>query len=504
MVQWLRAGDTTSSDPGFTILPAADRLEFERLFLYLRLCFLGAPLLLIAAYGRAALSPAIQAEIAIAVDCMTVACLLRWSPVTALRAQMLTRAMDITVAYIALHVVHSFQHNAYYDSVYLFFVVAATATHGRRGTTVIATISTGAVLLGRLQLMAQGAFPFELRHITDAGFYALLFFTTGAITDFLMQQSAEAVAVRDKEAREAIQRSEMRYRELFENLTDIVYEHDVDGRFTVMNRQGLEVLGYEIGEMLRLSLLDIVHPDYRDEARGLIKGQGVDDGGRHHELVFVARDGTNVPVEISSRPLHDARGTTVQGIARDITERKYMENQLRHQALHDALTGLPNRFLFEDRLSSTANASRRSGDTAALLLVDLDRFKAVNDTHGHAVGDALLRNKAASMSALLRESDTVARIGGDEFALLLPHTDVEGAVQVATKLIDVATQPVRIGSKTVSVGASIGIAIYPHHASNTSALKESADRAMYEAKRGGVGYAVAPTGPEAATAEPVA
>ncbi len=211
------ADDVTDGarDSSLTMLLESDRLDFERLLLYLRLCFLVAPVLLVIAFGFRAVVPAVQAELAVAVDCVGVAVLLRWYPALALRAQFGIRGVDLIVAYTALHFVHFFLHNAYYDSVYIFVVVAATATHGRRGTILIGAAATGAVLLGRLQLIFDGVFQFEMRHISDTVFYALLFFTTGAITDFLMKKSGDLVDLRSQEARERVERSEARYRGLF-------------------------------------------------------------------------------------------------------------------------------------------------------------------------------------------------------------------------------------------------------------------------------------------------
>ncbi|HEX6508623.1 MAG TPA: hypothetical protein VF221_13420, partial [Chloroflexota bacterium] len=202
------------------ILQGPDRLEFEKIFLWLRLSFLLAPCLLIVAYGGSAIRPATQVDIAILLDCGFVWLLLARYPEVVLRGQLGLRTFDLGVAYIALHYVHAFVGNAYYDSVNLFFVVAATATHGRNGTFWISGIAALAVLLGRLQLIADGVLKFQVRHVTDALFYALLFLITGAITQFLMRESAEVVAQRDQLAAEAVRESEERYRSLFENASD--------------------------------------------------------------------------------------------------------------------------------------------------------------------------------------------------------------------------------------------------------------------------------------------
>jgi len=163
---------------------------------------------------------------------------------------------------------------------------------------------------------------------------------------------------------------------------------------------------------------------------------------------------------------------------------------LQHQVLHDALTGLPNRTLLHDRLAHTLRLVARDASSLALLLLDLDRFKEVNDTLGHQAGDALLRQVAARMRDAVRASDTVARLGGDEFALLLPGADRDGAVRAAQTLQAALVAPVTVEDQTVHVGVSIGIAVMPAHGHEAAVLLRHADVAMYIAKRGGSGYAV--------------
>jgi diguanylate cyclase (GGDEF)-like protein/PAS domain S-box-containing protein len=473
----------------FATMSAVDRLEFERLLLYLRLCFLLAPLLLIAAYGLPAIAPSVEVELAILADCAVVWSLLHWFPERSLRAQLALRSLDLAVTYIALHFVHLFLANAYYDSVYLLFVVAATATHGRRGTYMVAGASALAVLAGRLQLIWAGVFPFQVRHVSDTFFYALLFLTTGATTEFLMKKSAQAVAIREREASEAIKASEERYRGLFENATDIVYEHDLQGNFTTFNRAGQDRLGYSLADLPGLTIADVVDPGDLDRVRAMIGAKIDQDGGTTYELVLRAKDGRRVQAEVSSQLL--VKGgvpVAVQGIARDITERKSLEHRLRHEAMHDSLTGLPNRVLFQDRLHAAVANARRASHTVAVLLLDLDRFKPINDIFGHSSGDEMLRHLADALAGVLRDADTVARIGGDEFAVLLIDSDGSGASLVAEKLLHVISTPCVIDGHALAVGASIGIALYPQDSIDVEVLLQLADAAMYDAKRSESGY----------------
>jgi diguanylate cyclase (GGDEF)-like protein/PAS domain S-box-containing protein len=482
---------TSMGKGSFVSMSDWDRLEFESLLLYLRLCFLLGPLLLIAAYGTRAVLPSVEVELAILADCAVVGGLLRWFPDHALRGQLALRGVDVAVAYIGLHFVHLFLGNAYYDCVYLSSVVSATATHARRGTYIVAAVSAAAVFAGRVQLIADGVFPFQVRHVTDTLFYALLFLITGATTEFLMKVSAETVALRDREAEEAIRESEERYRGLFENATDIVYEHDLHGNFTSFNRAAKRRLGYSDSDLPGLTIADVVGPQDLERARAMIAAKLGQGGSTTYELLLLAKDGGKLHVEVSSQIIiKGGQPIAVQGIARDITERKSLEDRLRHEALHDSLTGLPNRVLFQDRLRSAVASARRSGHTVAVLLLDLDRFKPINDTFGHSYGDVLLRHLAQALAYVLRESDTVARIGGDEFAVLLKESDGVGACQVAEKLIQAVAQPCAIAGSSLSVGTSIGIALYPDHSDEVEVLLQQADAAMYDAKRSGSGYSL--------------
>ena len=186
--------------------------------------------------------------------------------------------------------------------------------------------------------------------------------------------------------------------------------------------------------------------------------------------------------------------------AQDVTDRYRVEAQLNLLAFSDPLTGLGNRAMFADRLRHAMLIARRTGQSFAVLALDLDNFKPINDRHGHAAGDLVLQRIAARVLACLRDTDTVVRLGGDEFAVLIPDLASRGdAMTTANRLIELARQPIGLGRLTVRVGASVGIAIYPEHASTVDLLLAAADRALYAAKRRGRGRAVWAT--EAAAAE---
>jgi len=171
-------------------------------------------------------------------------------------------------------------------------------------------------------------------------------------------------------------------------------------------------------------------------------------------------------------------------------ERRRVEQRLVHLAYHDALTDLPNRALLQDRLTQAARVAHREGSSVALLVLDLNGFKGINDTLGHHAGDLLLQSVASRIRATVRDADTVARLGGDEFAVVLPLTDVEGALSTAQKVVHEIEQPCIVDHRPVNVRASLGIACFPEHASTADGLLQKADVAMYVAKSDATGMAV--------------
>jgi diguanylate cyclase (GGDEF)-like protein len=174
----------------------------------------------------------------------------------------------------------------------------------------------------------------------------------------------------------------------------------------------------------------------------------------------------------------------------DVTEAAMVAAALRRQALHDGLTGLPNRTLLRDRLQYALADARRRNERVALILLDLNHFKEVNDALGHQYGDRLLVAFAKRLQSLLRECDTIARLGGDEFALLLTHATNEGASRVVTKVSSAMQEPFELDGVTVQTTASLGVALFPDHAEDADLLTQRADVAMYNAKRGGGGWAI--------------
>jgi diguanylate cyclase (GGDEF)-like protein len=193
-------------------------------------------------------------------------------------------------------------------------------------------------------------------------------------------------------------------------------------------------------------------------------------------------------VETFKAPIMDAAGNLLgtTGFAQDITVRKNAEGKIRHLAHYDPLTDLPNRTLFSDRLQQALAAAKRDKVRMALMFLDLDKFKPINDELGHHVGDLLLKEVAKRMQDCVRESDTVARIGGDEFVILLPVIDAEqDAILVAEKIRMALNQPFVLVGQSLNISSSTGIAVYPEHGNNETQLFKNADTAMYHAKENG-------------------
>ena len=254
------------------------------------------------------------------------------------------------------------------------------------------------------------------------------------------------------------------------------------------------MFGYQVGEVTPSyqRFCEHVHPDDQarvraGELRCIATGQNHDE-----EYRVVWADGTVRWLRETGNVVTDAQGAPLRmmGIVRDITEEKAWASELSQRAHHDPLTGLPNRLLFEDRLAAAIERARRHDQRLMLAFIDLDGFKAINDQHGHAAGDSLLVSVGSRLQDALRLTDTVARIGGDEFVVILeelsPRANLaDEAQRLADKLLAALAPPMVIDGMAHVIGASLGIAVYPDHAQSMDKLIHVADLAMYAAKRGG-------------------
>jgi diguanylate cyclase (GGDEF)-like protein/PAS domain S-box-containing protein len=263
-----------------------------------------------------------------------------------------------------------------------------------------------------------------------------------------------------------------------------------DGRFRQANPAWRRTLGRSPEELVGQSLESRVHADDRGALAAALGRAAARGEATTCEVRLLDASGGHRWVQWSTTPF--PAESVFYGVARDVTERKEAEERVRHLALHDALTGLPNRVLLRDRARQGIALAERGAGRLGVLFVDLDGFKGVNDTLGHEAGDVLLRAVAARLRRCCqRSADTVARVGGDEFIVLLPGLgDLADAVGVATCVVQALALPFPLGEEaTARIGASVGVSAWPEHGGNLDALVRAADEAMYQAKLAGGGRA---------------
>jgi len=275
---------------------------------------------------------------------------------------------------------------------------------------------------------------------------------------------------------------------VMQSATNAIYVIDRGGHFTMANQRASEITGYAQEQLIGLAYSALIAPEMLQELAGNfadILSDGI--SLRSQETEIVRADRSRVVISYSAGPLYkDGRISAVVGTAEDITERKRVEAYIRHTAQHDTLTGLPNRALLLDRLEMAMRQSRRKGSQVAVLMIDLDHFKRINDSLGHAFGDRLLLNVSEQLKKSIRDIDTVSRLGGDEFVVVL--SDVQCRAEMAAviaKITDAISTPVTIEGHEVLVTPSIGGCFYPQDGDDTSALLKHADVAMYHAKASG-------------------
>jgi len=344
-------------------------------------------------------------------------------------------------------------------------------------------------VFGRV-LQGESVFDYQTRHLRRDGGHVDLSFNavprrdgrgkvigaTGTARDVTAEKIAAAAQFENIEKlRLAVDAAELTYWE---------WERDTDRLH--WGRDPSVVVGRDEGRDARWSeYLQTIHPEDRDRYLATVNAAWEGTGACSNEYRVIRRDGQVVWLSSHGRTLADAKGRAYRmiGVSQDITERKRQEDEARFLAYHDTLTGLPNRRLLDDRLSQAMFLAQRRNTRVAVMVVDLDRFKQVNDQLGHRAGDAVLREAAHRIAGCVRKADTLARHGGDEFVVVIPDLHQEGDCQVVAEKILRALEPAFVvDGREFAIGASIGISLFPGDAGDGEAVLRNADAAMYRAK----------------------
>jgi len=331
------------------------------------------------------------------------------------------------------------------------------------------SIEAGGVVLGIIELFSRQ------KQNMDDEMLRSTYFIGRHIGQFFQREQAEA----------ALRESEVHFRALVEQASDSFYVHDFDGHFIDVNQRGCDCLGYTRAELLGMSLsdidVDLPIKKLKTLLSAITSGVPVALESRHRR-----KDGAVFPIEMRIGPIEINGRQHLLSLVRDVTERKELQDHIRHLAYHDPLTNLPNRAMFNRQLSHALIQARRYFKGLAVLFIDLDRFKNINDTLGHDAGDRLLQEMARRLKSALRSGDLVARLGGDEFVILLEEITELGQVsQVARQILTALVKEYPLEGQLIHITASIGISLYPDDGRDEFSLMKHADVAMYRAKEGG-------------------
>jgi len=309
---------------------------------------------------------------------------------------------------------------------------------------------------------------------------------------------ADMAIVRDiterRHAEKALRESEEKYSSLFQHSNDAIFLHDLDGTILDVNQKVLDQFQYMKSEILSLKMTDLCPDEAIPISKRALK-KVTENGFFNFEIDFKKQNGNIFPAEVSSSLFKIGVKEVIQGIVRDITDRKRAVEQIAFMAYHDNLTNLPNRHLLKDRLQQTLASAKQYNRIVAILFLDLDNFKRINDTMGHDQGDKILQQVADRLQGYIRNSDsiarlevkqgdtTIARLGGDEFTILLTEIKhIKDAAKVAQRILDLFEAPFAVESNEVFITTSIGISVFPDDGETVDTLLKHADTAMYHAK----------------------
>jgi diguanylate cyclase (GGDEF)-like protein/PAS domain S-box-containing protein len=293
-------------------------------------------------------------------------------------------------------------------------------------------------------------------------------------------------AIRDITDRKRAEQQASHFRAVVESSHDAIIGKDLDGVVTSWNHGAQRLYGYTEHEMIGKTISVLVPPGHDDELPDILKRVRAGERVEDYETVRACKDGTQADVSLTISPIRDSDGNIVGAstIARDISVRLRYQKQLQFLAEHDALTDVRNRRRFERDVTEQIGRFRRYGEPAALLILDIDNFKFINDTYGHKAGDRALKEIAAALRGRLRGTDVIARVGGDEFAVLLPYADATHAKLVAADLRRIVSECriVANGGGEVRLSASVGFSLIGEGTKSEDDVLAVADRAMYEEK----------------------
>ncbi|GAB4578016.1 MAG: hypothetical protein Fur0022_07480 [Anaerolineales bacterium] len=287
---------------------------------------------------------------------------------------------------------------------------------------------------------------------------------------------------------QALQDSVQRYTTLFIQSQEAIYIIDLNGHLLDANPSAAQMFGYELEELKGLDVRKLIASTEWGEADKVMTRLLAGEVFPPYEQLALHKDGTLFPVEIRTVLVRDAAGNPlyIQSTAHNITERKNIEQQLHHLATHDPLTGLPNRSLFFDRLNQALSRARRTHLKVGVLFIDLDGFKEVNDTFGHAMGDQLLQAIAKQLTTCFRKNDTLARVGGDEFIMIFEDIqELEQAIILSERVLSALQEPFVLRGKAILLSGSLGLSLFPDDGEEAERLVSRADKAMYAIKHAG-------------------
>jgi len=282
-----------------------------------------------------------------------------------------------------------------------------------------------------------------------------------------------------------LRENQSRLKAVIHNVSEGIVTINTGGIIENANPAIEQIFGYKQDELIGKNI-SILMPEHDPYLQSYMHTGAQNMLGQYREVTGLRQSGEQFPLELNVTEMILGETQHFVGILRDITERKKAEDKLTQLALYDQLTKLPNRTLFYERLGFSLSQSKRSKTMLALLFVDLDGFKAVNDTLGHDMGDHLLTEVAKRLGESIRESDIAARMGGDEFTVILTNLqNLDEVSHIAGNIIKALNEPVEFKGNSCNVGASIGVAAYPEHADNADDLVKKSDTAMYQAKSAG-------------------